>query len=1393
LAALSAILPSGQADPTKNGGVTGRLLVKTHERECGDFDNSGSGFSVIATHHPDRPRTAIVGSDGAFDFPPLPQIPNREFWIIQPDFDRKEYRLVRPGKAKPVPGAHHLVNPIPICLVELPPSAGAVRKNDLNAGTLTTRRSGGSLLRVAASAFRGFASLLKGGAGAQEERKRLVRGSLSLQGTKAADATVRVFGLNLDTGESTTLGETRADPATGAFSVPIEVSPDYSNYVVLVEGPGFERSESLYRLSDLEDSLIIDLQTLEESAATPEPPQISIDPARRSVYSPEELSGLPFPRSRSFDTFALLSPGVALPPETAGTPGPGIAPGVGTAGQFSANGLRSRANNFSLDGSDNNDEETGVRRQGFLFVGPQSVETIREMQVLTALPDTRFGRNLGAQVNAQSHTGGDEFHGVVYGFLSDRRLNARDYFNPASGSAAFELTTPLGAAVLLDGVPLQARNIVGRENPHTRTTLGATMGGPGPLRSNLTLAFEFQQLQAQGTHHFAVPAAEDRGLREAPAGVQVGGPVYPATIPGDAVFSLLPFPNNPLGPFGRSTYSEMLPSTGRGAQFAAKLDRRTMIARIPQAFSGRLNYSDEASTIPVTGEALDSSIRPDARIWNAAFFVTTDITARWTNSFRFSYGAGNNDFGPSRSPLLKSPSQFPNEPFLLNRDLVLNVSTTPGRPEFVTASKSEAWFQFVRNVNPGIEADLVRANLPVDADRITGPVGELHIAGYSPAGVDATRFPQKRANGTFQIGDLATILFGRHHLQGGFEYWRIRLNSTARRNARPRVVFAGQIAERLTDSTVNAPDLSATDAVAIGTPTALYHTLETPESGDLELRRSQVDLFGHHQWRITANFQLSAGLRLMFNRLPKSEDNRFRQDFNDAEFDKLVMESQSRCAPDSLSGQTCEAFLASLRRAFASGFQRIFAADGTSIDPRVGFAWTWGSGATVIRGGAGRYTAQFPAIVLTESRSSFPRYLPLTITAFPTNGFYLNNMANPYDCTRLNTRSPCDERLLQPGTLNALNANDAGDPMTFFLRELGTVASLSPTQPGDRLKNSYALHYSLTLQRALSPNHTASVAYVGTGGRRLLRVETPDATSVASMSLAHVGRFHTTPFNSEGAGPFPVWTGYHPFRPEGVPGINRTLFRSNSSSSYHSLQIEARGRAPRRRLFYGSAFTYGHAIDTASDFFDTAGNYALPQNSRISSERGDAAFDARLRWVTHILWTLPSLWKQLGDWNLSAIYTAQTSQPFTVNSALDVNRDGNLTDRLDTVNGILEGPFPGDRAAKLRLAEGVDPRSLLSQRGLNTDRQACLTSTICDGRVGRNIFRSWGLHSLDVAAGKRFHIGDRSLIVRADAFNLLNRTHFAIPVRVLESPAFGRSVRTLIPNRAIQLGMKLIF
>src|SRR5437868_6794180 len=130
------------------------------------------------------------------------------------------------------------------------------------------------------------------------------------------------------------------------------------------------------------------------------------------------MQALPIPGTRSFDSFAFLAPGVLPPQETFGKSGPGISAGVGTAGQLSVNGLRSRENNFTVDGADNNDEDIGVRRQGFAALVPQPIESLQEFQIITTLADARFGRNIGGQVNALTKSGNsNQIHGMAYGFL----------------------------------------------------------------------------------------------------------------------------------------------------------------------------------------------------------------------------------------------------------------------------------------------------------------------------------------------------------------------------------------------------------------------------------------------------------------------------------------------------------------------------------------------------------------------------------------------------------------------------------------------------------------------------------------------------------------------------------------------------------------------------------------------------------------------------------------------------------------------------------------------------------------------------------------------------------------------------------------------------------------
>lgn len=101
------------------------------------------------------------------------------------------------------------------------------------------------------------------------------------------------------------------------------------------------------------------------------------------------------------DTLALLAPGVV--------PGFGNVNGNGIT--LSVNGNRARANNFTLDGTDNNDLSIGGPS---LFMDNQ--DAVAEFQIITNNYSAQYGRNQGAVINIVTKSGTNEFHGSGFEF-----------------------------------------------------------------------------------------------------------------------------------------------------------------------------------------------------------------------------------------------------------------------------------------------------------------------------------------------------------------------------------------------------------------------------------------------------------------------------------------------------------------------------------------------------------------------------------------------------------------------------------------------------------------------------------------------------------------------------------------------------------------------------------------------------------------------------------------------------------------------------------------------------------------------------------------------------------------------------------------------------------------
>jgi hypothetical protein len=239
-----------------------------------------------------------------------------------------------------------------------------------------------------------------------------------------------------------------------------------------------------------------------------------------------------------------------------------------------------------------------------------------------------------------------------------------------------------------------------------------------------------------------------------------------------------------------------------------------------------------------------------------------------------------------------------------------------------------------------------------------------------------------------------------------------------------------------------------------------------------------------------------------------------------------------------------------------------------------------------------------------------------------------------------------------------------------------------------------------------------------------------------------------------------------------------SILEGSAASSYHALQISVERRL-QAGLQFRASWTWGHVIDEVSDPFDARAFTALPQDiNHPELERGSANFDVRHRLASYAVWDLPSKHRLTRNWRVAVSSEFQTGQPFTVTTALDRNLDGNLTDRLDRVDGI---ELASNDPQPLRLRSGVRPLDLVApKRGT--------------GSVGRNTFRADGLATIDVALSRSIPLrGATALTVRVEAFNLFNRTSFGVPVRILESPGFGRAYDQTVDPRTVRFYAKLSF
>jgi hypothetical protein len=149
------------------------------------------------------------------------------------------------------------------------------------------------------------------------------------------------------------------------------------------------------------------------------------------VIQGKQVVELPL-NGRNFTQLALLTPGVSR--GFYGDNATGIGPGGPAAetwrnyesggAALSVNGLRPQANNYLLDGLDNNDSMVNT-----LVIFP-AIEDVAEFKTTTSVAPAEFGRSGGAVVQVATKSGTNDIHGSVFWFNRSKEAGAKEFGAP---------------------------------------------------------------------------------------------------------------------------------------------------------------------------------------------------------------------------------------------------------------------------------------------------------------------------------------------------------------------------------------------------------------------------------------------------------------------------------------------------------------------------------------------------------------------------------------------------------------------------------------------------------------------------------------------------------------------------------------------------------------------------------------------------------------------------------------------------------------------------------------------------------------------------------------------------------------------------------------------------
>jgi len=232
---------------------------------------------------------------------------------------------------------------------------------------------------------------------------------------------------------------TATSNASGDYSVP-HLIPDVYDLKVTAKGFRIFETKAISVQADtaprIDPTLQVGAENTTVEVSADSQPELKTDRADVStVFNQQQVSSLPV-GDQNFTNLQLLLPGAQLL-------GWSHAADENPQGskQIQVDGQAFGGTAFELDGADNQDPILGI-----IVINP-AMDAVTETKITTQNFDAELGKAVSAVVTAQTRSGTNQFHGSAYDFRTGNANEARDPYSEAPGTLPPGLKNRFGGSI----------------------------------------------------------------------------------------------------------------------------------------------------------------------------------------------------------------------------------------------------------------------------------------------------------------------------------------------------------------------------------------------------------------------------------------------------------------------------------------------------------------------------------------------------------------------------------------------------------------------------------------------------------------------------------------------------------------------------------------------------------------------------------------------------------------------------------------------------------------------------------------------------------------------------------------------------------------------------------